>query len=270
MNVDDGATLDLATDDESQPFQSNQSGVTIEPTEPVDGLECRISPRTRGLITAYLADSSGTVLERQSIATLDPGETFTFGTALNAGETYWVLCDARGRDYVRGRAEVSYPIESDSLVATQGLFTGTGNQTSSYRYCLDRIRPATDPETLDLGSDEEAQSWGGLDDWAGVRVEATTDITDFECRLSAETDGVTTAYLTDNSGNVIDQQSIDDLEGGDSFSFDAGLDAGETYWIVCDADGDSYVRGRNAVEYPLESTALVATDGIYGGGAVLQ
>ncbi|NKE37476.1 hypothetical protein GWG54_17010 [Natronococcus sp. JC468] len=265
--MEDGATLNLEGDDSAQPYQNNQSGVSIEPTAPVDGLECRISTRTRGVVTAYLTDSGGDVLERRSIATLDPGESFTFTTSLNAGETYWILCDARGRNYVRGRAAVSYPIESESLIATQGIYSGN-NQSESYRYCIDRIRPAGDPDTLSLGSDEQAQSWSGLDDWSGVRIQATADITDVECRLSTETDGVTTAYLLDDAETVLDQQSISGIEGGERFSFDAELAAGEVYRIVCGADGDSYTRGRTAVDYPLESTALVATHGVYSGNSL--
>jgi hypothetical protein len=258
------AVLNLADDDHQQNL-NNRSGFEFETTEAINGLECRLSAWTTGALTAYLTDGSGDILERQSIATLSPGETFTFEAELEADETYWILCDARGREYGRGRAAVDYPIESDSLVATIGVFAGDGATTSSYRYCVDRISPAFGGETLDLGSDEEAQSWSGLDDYSGVRIQATEDIAAFDCRLSAETSGVTEAYLTDDSGEVIDQQSIGTLGSGETFSFDTGLVADETYWILCDADGDSYVRGRAGVDYPLESNSLIATHGIYGG-----
>ncbi|AGB38747.1 hypothetical protein [Natronococcus occultus] len=258
------AVLDL-TDDDHQQSLNNRSGFEFETTEAINGLECRLSAWTTGALTAYLTDGSGNIIERQSIATLDPGETFTFETALEADETYWVLCDARGREYVRGRAAVDYPIESSSLVATTGVFAGDGATTGSYRYCIDRISPAFGGETLDLGSDEEGQSWSSLDEPSGVRVQATTDLAAFECRLSAATSGVTEAYLTDDSGEVIDQQSIAGLGSGATFSFDTGLVADETYWILCDADGDSYVRGRTGVDYPLESNSLIATHGIYSG-----
>ena len=258
------AVLNLADDDHQQNL-NNRSGFEFETTEVINGLECRLSAWTTGALTAYLSDGSGNIIERQSIATLSPGETFTFETELEADETYWILCDARGYEYVRGRAAVDYPIESDSLVATTGVFAGDGATTSSYRYCVDRISPAFTGEALDLGSDEESQSWSGLDQPSGVRIQATTDIAEFDCRLSAETSGVTEAYLTDDSGDVIDQQSITNLGSGESFSFDTGLVADEVYWVVCDADGDSYVRGRAGTDYPIESESLIATHGIYGG-----
>ncbi|MFU8868905.1 hypothetical protein [Natronococcus sp.] len=261
-----GPPVDLEGD-ASQQDVSNRSGFAFEATAAVDGLECRLSAWTAGALTAYLTDDSGSVLERRSIATLEPGEAFTFTTELAAGETYWVLCDARGREYVRGRTAVDYPIEGDALVVTNGIFTAGGSVSTSYRYCVDRIRPVTDGEPYDLGADEEAQSWGSLDQPAGVRLHAAADVGGIECRLSAETDGVTDAYLTDDDGDVLEHQSIAGLESGDTVSFDGGLAADETYWLVFDADGESYVRGRAAADYPIVGDSLIVSHGIYGGDA---
>ncbi|MDG5762055.1 hypothetical protein QA600_22330 [Natronococcus sp. A-GB1] len=265
-----GRTLGLGSDEEGQSWGSlnGRSGVRIQTSQAVHGLECRLSTETEGLITAYLTTDDGDVLERQTIATLEAGETFSFDTRLDAYETYRVVFDARGRAYVRGRAAVDYPIQADTLEVTDGIYGGE-QLTSSYRYCIDQLTPGpADPAlpALDLGSDEEAQSWGGLDDWSGVRVELEEDIAGFECRLSSETAGVTTAYLTDESENVLEQQSIDELGAGETFTFGTALEGGQAYWIVFDAGGDSYIRGRAAVDYPVESGVVQATHGIYGGG----
>ncbi len=265
-----GTTLVLGTDDQGQSWAglTGQSGVRIETTEDVDGLECRLSAQTERVATAYLTTDAGVVIERQTIAALEAGETFAFESELEADTAYRVLCDARGRDYVRGRAAVDYPLESDSLVATHGVYSDD-SQSSSYRYCFDRMRPANNVEsrvgTLDLESDELAQSWSGLTGRSGIRIRATEDITDIECRLSAMTDGVTMAYLTDDSGTVLDQQAIDSVEAGETFEFDIALEGGEVYRVLCDADEQSYTRGRAAVDYPLEGDSLEATHGIYGG-----
>ncbi|TYL38012.1 hypothetical protein CV102_13925 [Natronococcus pandeyae] len=259
----------LESDDEGQPFQNNRSGIRLETTAVVDGLECRLSAETAGILTAYLTDDSGEILERQSVATLEAGDTFAFERELAADETYWILCDARGRNYVRGRAAVEYPLESDRLAVTHGIYAGDGAQSSSYRYCIDRIRTgetATEiGDALDLERDDEGQSWSGLSNQSGVRVQPTQAITGLACRISAETEGLTTAYLTDDEGTVLDQQAIAELEAGDVFSFETDLLADEAYWVVCDAEGDDYVRGRAAVDYPIASDSLAVTHGIFAG-----
>ncbi|MDG5818685.1 hypothetical protein [Natronococcus sp. A-GB7] len=255
--------LDLGSDDETQSGFTSWSGVRVELTDPVHGVECRISDGT-DVTTAYLTDDSGNVLSQQSVADLDPGETFAFTDVLADGEAYWVLCDSDGESYSRGRAQVDYPIESGTFVATHGIYTGE-SLSDNYRYCIDQIETLhgrDDVDTLSLGSDEEAQS--GFTSWSGVRVEITEAAHGLQCRLSADTD-VTTAYLTDDSGNVLSQQSVADLEPGGTFMFDTGLGVGETYWILCDGGSGSYTRGRTAVDYPIEGDHLSATHGIYTG-----
>ena len=278
--------IDLGSDDEGQSWRSltGRSGVRIQTAEAVNGLECRLSERSENLITAYLTTDSGDVLERQTIGAFDAGDSFEFEAELEADETYRVVCDARGRSYVRGRAAVDYPLESGPLAVTDGIY-GDDERSDSYRYCFDRIVPgdagtvpdtgyeseseseADDPETdtLDLGSDEEGQAWSSLDEPSGVRFRVDEAVDDVTCRLSSETEGVTTAVLTDEDGDVLDERSIDDRGAGDTFAFDAGLDAGEAYRILLDAGGESYVRGRAATDYPLESAVLEATHGIYSG-----
>ncbi|MFU8867278.1 MAG: hypothetical protein ACNA7R_05055, partial [Natronococcus sp.] len=265
----DSETLDLDSDDEAQHNQTNRSGFTFVPAERLDGLECRVSERSEGLLTAYLATGSGTVLERRTIAALDPGETFAFETDLEAGRTYRIQCDARGRNYVRGRAEVDYPLENDLLAVTHGLYTEAGAETTSYRYCIDRIGPIRSGEredAIDLESDDEGQSWRSLNGRSGVRIRTTETVNGLVCRLSERSEGLVTGYLTTDSGDVIERQTIAILEAGDTFAFDTELEADETYRVVFDARGRSYVRGRAAVDYPFESESLSVTEGIYGGG----
>ncbi|WP_273739267.1 hypothetical protein [Natrinema soli] len=275
-----GATLTLGSDEIGQSWSglTQPSGVRIETTEEIGGIECRLSAATQGITTAYLTSDTGEIIERQTLVMHEAGDTFTFDTRLEADTAYRLLCGARGQEYVRGRTEVDYPRRSDSIVATNGIYSGR-SFSSNYRYCLDRVRPATDGQSasesigesgtpLDLQTDETAQSWRSLTEPAGVRLQATEQIAGLECRLSTLTDEVTTAYLTDDSGTVLAQQSLTDSEAGDIITFDVELAADAYYRILCDADGQRYVRGRAAIEYPLEGDSLRVTDGVYSGDAL--
>ncbi|TYL35807.1 hypothetical protein CV102_25870, partial [Natronococcus pandeyae] len=176
----------------------------------------------------------------------------------------WVVCDGGGDPYTRGRARVDYPLESESLVATEGIHGGS-LRTSSVRFCLDRIRTIRaeeDVDTLLLGADTEGEA--GYSGRSGVRLRTTEAVHGLECTLSAETEA-TRAYLTDDEGSVLSERSVADLEADETFVFDVGLAADEAYWVVCDGGGDPYTRGRARVDYPLESEFLVATEGIHGG-----
>ncbi|AGB39308.1 hypothetical protein [Natronococcus occultus] len=260
--------LDLDGDDEAQHGQTNPSGIEFVARETLDGVECRISSNSEGLITAYLLTDGGTVLERQTIAGLDPGETFAFESRLEAGETYRIQCDAHGRSYVRGRSAVDYPFENDRFRVTNGLYTRAGAESTSYRYCIDRIGPVRETEredAIDLDSDEEGQSWASLTDRSGVRIRTAEPVDGLVCRLSELSEGLITGYLTTDSGAVLERQTIATLEAGDTVAFETELAADEHYRVVFDARGRSYVRGRASVDYPLESETLEVTDGIYGG-----
>ncbi|NUC71721.1 hypothetical protein HTZ84_05255 [Haloterrigena sp. SYSU A558-1] len=133
--------LDLESDDQQQAGQSHHSGVRIRAEQDLEGLECRISDQTSGLVMAYLKDGGGDILERRSIDTLEAGDTFTFTTPLEAGKGYQVVCAAGGAPYDRGRSHVEYPIKSEVLVATAGIYTGGGTETTRYCYNIDQIRP---------------------------------------------------------------------------------------------------------------------------------
>jgi hypothetical protein len=264
--------LDLSDDDEAQSGQRNRSGVRIRTNEDMAGLKCRLSRETVGVVTAYLATDGGTVLERQTIATLEPGETFVFESELEADTAYWVLCDASERSYVRGRAAVDYPLEGDALEITHGIYTGAGTRSNNYRYCIDRIAPADtslEIETvLALGNDNQGQSWSTLTGRSGIRIETTEAVDGLVCRLSTQTEGVTMAYLATDDGTVLERQTIATLEPGETFAFESRLDANTAYRILFDARGRPYVRGRAPVDYPLEGAALVATHGIYSDVAL--
>ncbi|MFC6764909.1 hypothetical protein ACFQE6_07770, partial [Natrinema soli] len=252
-----GGILNLGSDEGKQVGQQNRAGIRLETKEIIDTLQCRLSAQTAGVITAYLTDDSGTVIERQTVATLKGGDTFEFEAALKAGKSYRILCDAQGYDYSRGRTTASYPLESDSLVVTHGIYNGSGAPSNTYRYCIDQIRTsntaAEKGAAIDLATDDETQSWNGLNKQSGVRIETTASIDGLICRLSENTTGLTTAYLTTDSGDVLERQTIATLEAGNSFTFDTSLAPAEAYWIICDARGDDYIRGRAEVTYPVRA-----------------
>ncbi|MFC6764873.1 hypothetical protein ACFQE6_07535, partial [Natrinema soli] len=264
-----GEILDLGSDEDKQVGQQNRAGIRLETKEIIDTLQCRLSAQTAGVITAYLTDDSGTVIERQTVATLKGGDTFEFEAALKAGKSYWILCDAQGYDYSRGRTTTSYPLESNSLVVTHGIYNGSGAPSNTYRYCIDQIHTsntaAEKGAAIDLATDDETQSWNGLNKQSGIRFRARRELLGLECRISAGTNGLTIAYLTDDSGTILEQRSITEFDSGETFRFSTRLAATETYWVVCDANGADFSRGRAEVDYPLESDSLAVTHGIYAG-----
>lgn len=143
-------TLELGEDqplsDESGAGRiANANGVRVEPREDLQGLACRLSGELDGQLRAFLV-RGGTVLERQTIGTLTPGDAFAFHTPLSAGRQYDVLIDAGAdREYTRGRAEVDYPVEGDRLAAVAGVYSRGGATSDTYRYNVAAIAPLETP-----------------------------------------------------------------------------------------------------------------------------
>lgn len=97
----------------------------------------------------------------------------------------------------------------------------------------------------------------------GLRVNATTDIQRFDAVVSSQASGLTTAYLYyASNGTLIETTSVTD--GAANFS--SSLNAGTEYWILGDADGNSYTRGYNEDKNnPYTGDHLDIYGGIYDG-----
>lgn len=121
--------------------------------------------------------------------------------------------------------------------------------------------PEETPEWTNLGRDSDTHTKSGV---GGIRLKTKADLSHLTVRLSGDADGLKKAYLTDDSGEVIETQETTD---GRLVSFESELDGGEVYRIVADADGSEYTRGRADVGHalPIEGDGYEVTEGVYSG-----
>lgn len=187
--------LTLPEDTTTQTGINNQSGVLIEPKEDLDGIVARLSKNVSGLEQALLKRNDGTVIERQGISHLGPGDRVRFSSPLYVDETYQLIAWASAEDYERGKAtEVEYPIEGDYLSVTGGVYHSSGSVSTSNRYNFDQIRVGN-------GGREAT----GLDDTQGVtRVNVLEEVSIDERKdLSAEIRGYINGLDTVNHEFVL-------------------------------------------------------------------
>lgn len=99
----------------------------------------------------------------------------------------------------------------------------------------------------------------GQTDKRGLVINPNKDLAGVKVDISANTTGVTTAYLTDPStGNTLASASYS--SGTATIEYD--LVSGTTYHVVSDAGGNSYDRGRyGSPSYPYSSTDIDISSG---------
>ncbi|ELY91486.1 hypothetical protein C484_10676, partial [Natrialba taiwanensis DSM 12281] len=132
--------LGLLEDSSAQKGQTRHSGVRIRTKQALEGLECRLSDRTSGVTMAYLKTVPGEIIESQPIT----DRTVRFTSSLESDSGYQVVCAAGGNVYERGRRIVDYPVKSEALDATHGIYSSGGSQSRKYRYNFAEIQPLTD------------------------------------------------------------------------------------------------------------------------------
>jgi hypothetical protein len=83
-----------------------------------------------------------------------------------------------------------------------------------------------------------------------IRIKTEQDLKGIVFDVSSNTTGVSRAFITDSSGNLIESKSIsgqvDDIE------FNIELTGNTEYWIGVDNDGGSYTRGYVNASLPIQ------------------
>ena len=117
-------------------------------------------------------------------------------------------------------------------------------------------------ETLTRPVDDES---GEDDSRNGLKIETNTDIDQITVETSANTEGATTAYVTETDGTVIAESDISNGEA----TFDLYLFAGEEVYLTADAGGGGtvYTSGRteDPPDYPIDGDLFSITSGVQGG-----
>jgi len=108
----------------------------------------------------------------------------------------------------------------------------------------------------------------------GAELSLSQDWPDFDCRISTNTAGLTTAYLYDANKNLISDIDISSAAAGDVVTFsDVGLAGGNNYRILADGGGSNYDLGHlNGPSFPYQSgdgnlEIVEAIEGSNGGSS---
>jgi len=150
--------------------------------------------------------------------------------------------------------QVSEIILPDGSSATH-VFDPNGNRVFREAAIPDSV--ASRPDDIDTGEVSEAH---------GMAVEFSEPFGQFGARISNNTSGVTTAYVRDPNGNVIDSTGVSSLSGGDAFTLSGDFQANTEYQVTVDADGSSFTVGFNedADAFPYTSSDVDIVSRVIG------
>jgi hypothetical protein len=84
--------------------------------------------------TAYLTDTSGTIIETQNFV----GDYATFTSNLTAGTEYLIVSDSAGASYTSGSKSISYPISGTNVTFNYGIYNSI-TITIAYAYNIETI-----------------------------------------------------------------------------------------------------------------------------------
>lgn len=168
---------------------------------------------------------------------------------------------------MRRQSLVAFGIIASLLVVSGGVVAQSGLSVASIHSTFGTSGGESTPATLNnvdvigSGSSADVVKFGQATGTTGFDTNSRTtsvrsgwgitpsvDLYELSFSLSQNTSGVTTAYITDESGNVITTTAF----SGDGATFDVDLDAGTTYRVLVDADGSSYTQGYDGSDssYP--------------------
>lgn len=98
-------------------------------------------------------------------------------------------------------------------------------------------------------------------DKTGIAIVPSVDLAGITATLAPDNDGISNAYLTDDSGTIIDSIS----SPGDQVEFNTTLTAGTEYWLLADNNDNSYSAERTNVEFPITSADIDIVSGVVSG-----
>ena len=130
---------------------------------------------------------------------------------------------------------------------------------TEWRSLVDGERISAIPDSVVERPDDDSSN--SETDARGLKFTTTEFWPDFQGRISSLTSDVSTAYITETDGSIIDTVDISDLSSGEVFTFtEIDLPSGE-YIITLDNDGNSYTNGRydETDQYPYTSDDGVLT-----------
>lgn len=201
----------------------------------------------------YLRESDGTLIASKSGVDISVKNRVGFSdVTLNAGEAYTITVDDGGSNFRYPRSDsASFPYTSDALDITGGVSSGSVN--TNYAYMFDTLSSqisgvaiaeggsSDNPQPANTVSRPDDQNASGENSPFGVEVRADTSLVGIRAEISSNTDGLTTAYLT-NGSRVVAETDVSSLSAGDRFEMIADLPTGN-YALTGDAGGSGYTRG---------------------------
>jgi hypothetical protein len=98
----------------------------------------------------------------------------------------------------------------------------------------------------------------------GLEITTSEDIDGIKAEISANTSGLTTAYLAQSDGTVLASTDVSGLSSGETFEIAETVNANTTVELVGDAGGSDYTIGfYETASYPYEGAAFDLTNGIF-------
>ena len=103
-----------------------------------------------------------------------------------------------------------------------------------------------------------------ITDKRGVEINPNTNLSKVRGTISANTSGLTRAYIIDLSDNsTLADVDVSGLSAGDDFDITVALSSGQSYAFVADAEGGTYSSGFNDDStFPFTSEHVDITGGI--------
>lgn len=202
LRSDIGSSVTRKSDSNTR-SQSNRWGYYIAPQTSLAGVRVTISGNTSGATTAYLEDSTGSVLTQTSPSGgISPGDTIRLTHNLTAGSSYRVVLDAGGSSWTVGEATYNsspYSFTSADLNVTSGAGGSSSYQLAAY--CFSAITAILPPAS----SGSATLSWptpADVYEWDTATFTKTLDSETVDVYVEYSTDGGSSWSKT-NSGNPI-------------------------------------------------------------------
>lgn len=106
-------------------------------------------------------------------------------------------------------------------------------------------------------------STSGITTKTGLKIHMNTGYTakGIRATISANTNGITKAYILNSSKSVIVTLDITGIIAGQYFDIMYDFVANTDYYIVCDNNGSSFTMGFNSPTFPINSTKFNITSG---------
>jgi hypothetical protein len=238
--------VNLEADTERQVEWPHHAGINFEAHEDFDGLSVQLSEKTRRAHTVILREDGETIIDEDDITNVGWGGWFHLDHEFKAGEDYQLLVGPHDRILGRGRVQVDYPIEGDSLSVTSGAFEDGESASETWRYCIRRLSPGADFSGRERG-------FSALDD---VPKDAEIVIASQEFDLSGDVGEELFEYMAelDQSDETVNHAVIMPYSGEYEWNTFAGaqLRDDEFFAVIAPEGATATYKIRESIAQPLE------------------